>query len=104
MKPFYIYMLECADGSYYVGHTDDLEKRMALHDSGSCAGYTAQRRPVRLVFADEFSSRDDAIQRERQLKGWSRAKKQALIRGDWEAVHRLAGCRGARARSPDGAK
>jgi predicted GIY-YIG superfamily endonuclease len=104
VKPFYVYMLECADGSYYVGHTDDLEKRMALHDAGSCAGYTAQRRPVQLVFADEFPSRDDAIQRERQLKGWSRAKKEALIRGDWEAVHRLAGCRSARGRSQGTAK
>lgn len=104
MKPFYVYILECADGSYYVGHTDDLGKRMALHEEGSCAGYTAQRRPVRLVFADEFPSRDDAIQRERQLKGWTRAKKRALIRGDWEAVHQLAGCRSARGPSQDRAK
>ena len=99
MKPFYVYMLKCADDSYYVGHTDDLEKRVAQHETGVCGGYTAQRRPIRLVFADEFPSRDDAIQRERQLKGWSRANEQALIRGDWEAVHRLAGCRSACGRS-----
>jgi predicted GIY-YIG superfamily endonuclease len=104
VKPFYVYMLECSDGSYYVGHTDDLEKRMALHETGLSGGYTALRRPVRLVFVDEFPSRDDAIQRERQLKGWSRAKKRALIRDDWAAIHRLARCCSARGRSQRPAK
>jgi predicted GIY-YIG superfamily endonuclease len=90
MQPFYLYMLRCADGSYYVGHTDNLEKRLDEHATGACGGYTAKRRPVTLVFVDEFASREDALTRELQLKGWSRAKKEALIRGDWSDVHLLA--------------
>jgi predicted GIY-YIG superfamily endonuclease len=90
MKPFYLYMPQCRDGSFYVGHTDDLEKRIAEHEAGTFGGYTAQRKPLKLVFVDEFSSRDEAIERERQLKGWSRAKKAALVRDDWAEVHRLA--------------
>ena len=79
MKPFYLSMLRCKDGSFYVGHTDDLERRIVEHGEGTCDGYTSRRRPVELVFVDEFFTRDEAIERERQLKGWSRAKKQALI-------------------------
>jgi predicted GIY-YIG superfamily endonuclease len=90
MKPFYLYILKCRDGSYYVGHTDDLEKRMGEHDDGLSDGYTARRRPVELVFVDEFSTREETIERERQLKGWSRAKKEALIRRDWDELQRLA--------------
>ena len=90
MKSFYVYILRCNDGSYYVGHTDDLETRLALHADGSLRGYTLQRRPVQLVFAREFETREDALARERQIKGWSRAKKEALIRGDWPAVQRLS--------------
>ena len=99
MKPFYLYILRCRDGSYYVGHTDDLEKRMVEHAEGICGGYTARRRPVELVFADEFSTREETIERERQLKGWSRKKKEALIRRDWESLRRLA--RGPRASTAD---
>lgn len=65
---FYTYMLECRDGSYYVGHTDDLEYRLACHQRGEIDGYTARRRPVRLVWVDTFDSRDDAFERERQIK------------------------------------
>jgi len=90
MKPFYVYILCCADGAYYVGHTDDIERRLAKHNTGDATGYTANRRPVELVFLDEFASRDEAIARERQLKGWSRAKKSALIRCDWDALRRLS--------------
>lgn len=90
MKPFVLYMLRCRDGSYYVGHTDNIEKRMAEHADGTCGGYTLRRRPVELVFVDELSSREEAIERERQLKGWSRAKKEALIRNDWPELQRLA--------------
>jgi predicted GIY-YIG superfamily endonuclease len=95
VKPFYVYILRCRDGSYYVGHTDNLEKRMVEHTEGLCGGYTARRRPVELVFADEFATREETIERERQLKGWSRLKKEALIRGDWDSLKRLA--RGPRA-------
>ena len=87
---FWTYMLHCADRSFYVGHTDDLERRIAEHHHGEMAGYTATRRPVTLVWSDEFPSRYEALQAERQIKGWSRAKKLALIRGDWALIRRLA--------------
>jgi tRNA/rRNA methyltransferase len=83
-------MLRCADGSYYTGYTDDLDRRVAEHQSGEIPGYTHTRRPVSLVWAEDFPERDQAFRVERQLKGWSRAKKEALIRGDWEAVRALA--------------
>ena len=87
---FHVYILRCADGSYYVGHTDDLEKRLAAHQSGEIRGYTHSRRPVQLVFHEQFTSREDAFLRERQLKGWARRKKEALIRGDWDDIRRLS--------------
>ena len=87
---FYVYILRCTDGSYYVGHTDDLEKRLAAHQRGEIRGYTRSRRPVQLVFHEQFTSREDAFLRERQLKGWSRRKKEALIRGDWDDITRLS--------------
>jgi predicted GIY-YIG superfamily endonuclease len=90
MKPFFLYMLRCRDGSYYVGHTDDLDKRIQEHEDGTCGGYTATRRPVELVFVDEFQTREDALARERQLKGWRRAKKEALICRDWDKLKVLA--------------
>ena len=87
---FYVYMLECADGSYYVGHTDGLEKRIAAHEQGTIPGYTARRRPFSVVFVQDFETRTDAYERERQVKGWSRAKKKALIDGDWASLIKLA--------------
>jgi tRNA/rRNA methyltransferase len=87
---FWTYILRCADGSYYVGHTDDLEGRFAAHQSGLIEGYTQKRRPVEPVWSQEFGERDEAFRAERQIKGWSRAKKEALIRGDWDAVQLLS--------------
>ena len=87
---FYAYMLRCRDGSYYAGHTDTLELRLAQHQDGTFGGYTARRRPVTLVWTDMFMTRDDAFWIERKLKGWSRAKKEALITGDWELIKVLA--------------
>jgi tRNA/rRNA methyltransferase len=87
---FWAYILRCADGSYYVGHTDDLQARFRAHQSGLIGGYTQKRRPVTLVWQQEFAERDEAFRAERQIKGWSRAKKEALIQGDWDAVHLLA--------------
>ena len=88
---FYVYILKCADGSYYTGHTDDLEKRIAEHAGGSIPScYTYERRPVQLVFNQSFCSRADALAAERQIKGWSRAKKEAMMKGDWGEVSRLA--------------
>ncbi|MBK5265733.1 MAG: TrmJ/YjtD family RNA methyltransferase [Alphaproteobacteria bacterium] len=83
---FWIYILRCSDGTYYTGHTDDLERRIAQHQSGAFPGYTHERRPVELVFSEYFQTRLEALDRERQIKDWSRKKKEALIRGDWRAV------------------
>ena len=87
---FWAYLLRCADGSYYAGHTDDLEGRVGAHQSGQIAGYTQSRRPLSLVWSQDFPDRESALAAERQVKGWSRAKKEALIRGDWEGVQLLA--------------
>ncbi len=87
---FYTYLLRCSDGSYYAGHTDDIDLRIAQHQTGTLGGYTARRRPVTPVWSDSFMTRDEAFAAERKLKGWSRAKKEALIAGDWERVQTLA--------------
>jgi predicted GIY-YIG superfamily endonuclease len=87
---FWAYMLHCADRSFYVGHTDDLDLRIAMHLSGEFGGYTSTRLPVPLVWSDEFPSRYEALSAERRIKGWSRAKKLALIRGDWALISKLA--------------
>ena len=87
---FWTYILKCVDGSYYVGHTDDLDGRIGAHQSGVIEGYTSSRLPVKLVWSQEFGDRDEAFAAERQIKGWSRAKKEALIRGDWDGIHLLA--------------
>jgi putative endonuclease len=87
----YLYMLRCADGSYYVGTArNELEARVAEHNAGAFGGYTAKRRPVSLIFSQHFDSIVDAIAAERQVKGWSRLKKEALITGDWTRVSALA--------------
>ena len=90
MPYFYVYMLECADYSYYVGHTDNLEVRISQHHFGSIPGYTHDRRPLKLVWHEHFQSRDAAFRVERRIKGWSRAKKNALINGDWKLIQLLA--------------
>lgn len=87
---FWVYILRCGDGSYYTGHTDNLEKRIAEHEAGEREAYTSGRLPVALVFSQEFCSRDEALACERQIKGWSRKKKEAMMRGDWVEVSRLA--------------
>jgi putative endonuclease len=88
----YVYMLRCADGSYYVGSAtgDDLQPRIDQHNAGHYQGYTFKRRPVVLVWSEHFDRITDGIAAERQIKGWSRAKKEALIRSDWTAISRLA--------------
>ncbi len=87
---FWVYMLHCADESYYVGHTDNLEKRIAEHQHGSISGYTQTRRPITLSWTEVFPTREEALAQELRIKGWSRAKKQALIAGDWKRVSELA--------------
>ena len=86
-----VYILRCADGSYYCGSArQGLELRVAQHNSGVFGGYTATRRPVALIFSQWFGRITDAIAAERQIKGWSRAKKEALMRGDFDAIRALS--------------
>ena len=99
MRPFYVYILRCADGSYYVGHTDDMELRMQQHESGD-VGYTALRKPIELLWQGEFETREGALAFELQVKGWSRAKKEALMAGDWERIQELAKSQGKVASTP----
>lgn len=87
---FWAYLLRCSDDSYYAGHTDDLERRLGQHHAGEYASYTASRRPVQLVWSQTFASREEALTAERKIKGWSRAKKEAMVRGDWDAVKTMA--------------
>ena len=98
----FVYMLRCADGSFYVGSAtgDDLTRRIAEHQSGYYHGYTSTRRPVTLVWSEHFLQITDAIAVERQLKGWSRAKKEALIKSDWSAIEQLTKRRGGRPPHP----
>ena len=87
----HVYLLRCADGSYYVGSARlGLERRLSEHNDGTYGGYTARRRPVELVWSQHFLDITDAIAVERQIKGWSRAKKEALIRGDYGEIRMLA--------------
>ena len=92
---FHVYILRCADGSYYTGHTDDLGKRLVAHQKGGTRGYTYSRLPVQLVFAEEFPSQEEAFYRERKIKGWSRAKKAALIQRDWDRLRKLSPAHGS---------
>lgn len=87
---FWIYILQCSDGSYYTGHTENLEIRLASHQSGNVIGYTSTRLPVKLMFSQALTTREEAISAERQIKGWSRAKKEAMMQGDWQRVSELA--------------
>jgi len=88
--PFWTYMLHCNGGSLYVGHTDNLEHRIGQHEQGEIPGFTRDHLPVKLVWSETFSQRIEALEMERRIKGWSRAKKLALIRGDWEEISRLS--------------
>ena len=87
---FWVYILRCSDGSYYTGHTDNLEHRIGQHVSGTVPGYTSTRLPVELIWSQECSTREEALAAERQIKGWSRKKKEAMIAGSWSMVSRLA--------------
>ena len=86
---FWVYILRCADNSYYTGHTDNLDERFAKHETGETESYTSTRLPVSLVFSEQFPTREEALTCERQIKGWSRKKKEALMRGDWAEISRL---------------
>ena len=91
MKSFYVYILQCSDGSYYTGVTTDLERRFYEHQEGLIEGcYTHNRRPVKLAYVEESSDSIGAISREKQIKGWSRKKKGALISGDHDKLAELS--------------
>jgi putative endonuclease len=88
----HVYMVRCADDSYYIGSAtgDDIAPRIDQHNAGTLKGYTFTRRPVVLVWSEYFDRVTDGIAAERQLKGWSRAKKEALIRSDWTTISQLS--------------
>jgi putative endonuclease len=88
---FYLYILKCANGAYYIGHTDNIEQRLSEHHLGAINDcYTKSRRPLTLVFLQNFPTRDSAFHAERQIKGWSRKKKEAFIKDDWETIKQLS--------------
>jgi len=87
---FYLYVLKCVNGAYYVGHTDNIEQRLSEHHLGlinNC--YTKNKRPLELMFLQDFPTRDAAFHAERQIKGWSRQKKEAFMQDDWEKIKEL---------------
>ncbi|MGK9475364.1 GIY-YIG nuclease family protein [Melioribacter sp. OK-6-Me] len=86
----YVYILRCSDGSYYTGSTNDLERRLWQHQNGEGANYTKKRLPVELVYYEEYERIDEAYYREKQIQGWSRKKKEALIEGRFEDLSVLA--------------
>ena len=90
MTTAYTYILQCANGQYYVGSTTDLDKRLQEHQAGLGAKFTSKHLPVKLVYKEEYSSIEMAFARERQLHGWSRAKKEALIKGEYDRLSSLA--------------
>ena len=81
LQTFYVYILLCSDRSYYTGHTDDLETRLGEHASGKYDGYTKSRRPLQLEWSLDFATRIEALGAEQQIKGWTRKKKEALMKG-----------------------
>jgi len=89
MKGF-MYILECADGTYYTGSTNDLDLRIKLHQNGDGANHTKKRLPVKLVYFEEFQRIDEAFYREKQVQGWSRAKKEALIKEEHNKLPELS--------------
>ena len=86
----WMYILECADGSYYVGSTNDLGRRLLEHQEGRAAKYTSRRLPVTLVYTEEYNFAAEAFEREKQVQNWSRAKRKALINGNRESLPELA--------------
>ncbi|NQS92069.1 MAG: GIY-YIG nuclease family protein [Chloroflexi bacterium] len=88
--PFYVYILKCSNGTFYTGNTSNLSLRVSQHMSGyNPKSYTHRLRPAKLVWAEEFEFRYDALAIEKQIKGWSHAKKQALIEDDFDKIHQI---------------
>ena len=96
MYSYYVYILNCADDSFYVGITNDIIRRVEEHQEGIISTcYTFRRRPLKLVFQQRFNNVIEAIYFEKRLKGWSRSKKIALINGDFDFLQVLSECRNA---------
>ncbi|KRT16500.1 excinuclease ABC subunit C [Pedobacter ginsenosidimutans] len=94
MKTYTVYILKCADNSYYTGVTNDIDRRLYEHENAinvNC--YTAERRPLALVFCEHFEDINDAISFEKQVKGWSRKKKEAIINDNWDKLKALSICK-----------
>lgn len=89
MQDFYVYILKCADGSYYIGHTDNIHKRLSQYEEGQGCSYTRNRLPFEVMAIMPCASRMAALVFEQKIKRWSRVKKEALIRRDWEKVSLL---------------
>ena len=89
----HMYILKCSDGSLYVGSTWDLERRLAQHNRGEGANYTARRRPVAVIYSEDYDRIEDAFRREKQVQNWSRAKRLALVEGRWEDLPGLSASR-----------
>jgi putative endonuclease len=87
---FWVYILRCSDSSYYTGHTDNIDARLAQHQSGDGGDWTRRRRPIELVWCEALPTRIEALEAERRIKPWSRAKKEALIARDWSKVSHFA--------------
>lgn len=90
MKDYFVYILKCSDDSYYAGVTNNLEKRINEHQSGLIKGYTSSRLPVKLVFSEKFSDINHTIRFEKQIKGWNRKKKEALINRNFDLLVTLS--------------
>jgi putative endonuclease len=96
MKAYYVYILRCSDGSFYVGITNDINRRLVEHNKGKDRStYTYSRRPVKVVFTQEFNDVEQAIRFEKKIKKWSKSKKEALVLGDFELLQSLSECRNA---------
>lgn len=93
MRKGYMYILECANGQYYTGSTKYLEKRLSEHQSGEGANFTKKHLPVKLVYFEEFQRIDQAFYREKQVQGWSRKKKEVLIKGELDDLKKLSECK-----------
>jgi putative endonuclease len=93
MATYWVYILECTDGSFYTGSTSDLERRVVEHQTGTYCGHTSARLPITVVYSQEFPDPLTAVNAERQIKKWSHAKKEALIQGEFDLLHLLASCR-----------
>ena len=93
MKEHFVYILECSDKSFYTGYTTDLERRIFEHNNQKYNGYTSKRLPVKLIFSQSFKRMEDALNPEKQTKGWSRKKKITLVNCDFELITKLAECR-----------